>query len=104
MINIFKKIFGNNPKTDFTTLIKEGALILDVRTPAEFKQGHIKGAINTPLNELTSHISNLKKEQHIITCCASGMRSTAAAKILKANHFTKVYNGGGWSSLAKKIL
>lgn len=103
MINLLKKIFGSSPKIDFASLVKEGAVILDVRTPAEFKQGHINGAINTPLNELANHISKLKKEQTIITCCASGMRSASAVKFLKANNYSQVHNGGGWSSLAKKI-
>ena len=103
MINLLKKLFGSSPKVDFATLVKEGAVILDVRTPAEFQQGHIKGAINTPLNELSNHLSKYKKEQTIITCCASGMRSASAAKILKSNNYNKVYNGGGWSTLAKKI-
>ncbi|HEY4629318.1 MAG TPA: rhodanese-like domain-containing protein, partial [Flavobacterium sp.] len=39
----------------------------------------------------------------IITCCASGMRSASAKSILKSSGFTKVYNGGGWSSLKNKI-
>jgi rhodanese-related sulfurtransferase len=46
---------------DYAALLKQGALILDVRSPAEYKQGHIKGSINAPLNELSKHISKLKK-------------------------------------------
>jgi rhodanese-related sulfurtransferase len=43
------------------------------------------------------------KNQPIITCCASGMRSASAKSILQSNGFTQVYNGGGWSSLQNKI-
>jgi rhodanese-related sulfurtransferase len=57
-----------------------------------------------PLNELSNHIAKLKKDSVIITCCASGMRSASAKNILKSNGFTSVYNGGGWSSLQKKLL
>lgn len=103
MINLFKKIFGLGPKVDYTTLVKKGAVILDVRSPGEYKQGHIKGSINTPLNDLSNHISKLKKDAIIITCCASGMRSASAKSILKSNGFEQVYNGGGWSSLQNKI-
>lgn len=103
MINILKKIFGIGPAVDFAVLVKEGALILDVRSPSEYKQGHIKGSKNIPLNELPNHISKIKKETTIITCCASGMRSASAKGILKSNNFTTVYNGGGWSSLQNKI-
>jgi phage shock protein E len=103
MINTLKKLFGIGPKVDYAALIKQGALILDVRSPAEYKQGHIKGSINAPLNELSKHISKLKKETAIITCCASGMRSASAKSVLKSNGFTQLYNGGSWSSLQNKI-
>ncbi|WP_367768139.1 rhodanese-like domain-containing protein [Flavobacterium sp. WC2421] len=103
MINTLKKIFGLGPKVDYADLVKQGAVILDVRSPGEYKQGHIKGSINAPLNELNSHIAKIKKEKTIITCCASGMRSASAKSILKSNGFTTVHNGGGWSSLQSKI-
>ncbi|AWG21965.1 sulfurtransferase [Flavobacterium faecale] len=103
MINFIKKIFGIGPAVDFATLVKDGALILDVRSPAEYKGGHIKGSKNIPLNELSSHLSKMKKDSTIITCCASGMRSASAKSILKSNQFTNVYNGGGWSSLKSKL-
>ncbi|WP_366187414.1 rhodanese-like domain-containing protein [Flavobacterium ovatum] len=103
MINTLKKIFGIGPKVDFASLVKEGAIILDVRSPSEYKQGHIKGSKNIPLNELPNHISKIKKDATIITCCASGMRSASAKNILKSNNFSTIYNGGGWSSLQNKI-
>ena len=84
-------------------MVKEGALILDVRTPGEFKQGHIQGAMNIPLQTLNSELKRLKKDRSIITCCASGMRSASAKSILKSAGFTEVFNGGGWMSLARKI-
>ena len=103
MISLLKKIFGLGTSIDYATLVKEGAIILDVRSPGEYKQGHIQGAKNIPLNELTNHISKIKKDSTIITCCASGMRSASAKGILKSNNFTTVYNGGGWTSLQNKL-
>jgi phage shock protein E len=103
MTNTLKKLFGFGPKVDYTALVKQGALILDVRSPNEYQQGHIKGSINAPLNELSKHISKLKKETAVITCCASGMRSASAKSVLKSNGFTQVYNGGSWSSLQNKL-
>jgi rhodanese-related sulfurtransferase len=103
MINALKKIFGIRPKTDYAELIKQGALILDVRSPGEFKQGHIKNALNTPLPELSKHILKIDNDRIIITCCASGIRSASAKSILKSNGFTNVHNGGGWSSLQSKL-
>ena len=103
MIAFLKKLLGLGPSTDFKALLKEGAQIIDVRTKAEFDQGHIKGAINIPLNNLSNHYAKMKKDKPIITCCASGVRSAQAKNILKANGFSRVYNGGGWSSLKRKI-
>lgn len=103
MIAFLKKIFGIGPAVNFSELVKQGAVIVDVRSPAEYKQGHVKGAINLPLNELNKHLSKLKKDATIITCCASGMRSASAKSILKTNGYTIVYNGGGWSSLQNKL-
>jgi rhodanese-related sulfurtransferase len=103
MINILKKLFGLGPAVNYGELLELGAIIIDVRSTAEYKQGHIKKSMNIPLNELSNHISKLNKDTVIITCCASGMRSASAKSILKSNGFTSVYNGGGWSSLQNKL-
>lgn len=98
-MSFLKKLFG--PKTDYKALILAGAKVIDVRTRAEFAQGHYKGSINIPLDELPKKLSNLKKEDVIITCCRSGMRSSNAKNILKSAGFAEVHNGGPWTSLPK---
>jgi len=103
MIQAIKKLLGLVPQADYKQLVKDGAVILDVRTKAEYQKGHVKNSINVPLNNLSNHYSKLKKDQAIITCCASGIRSAQAKAILKANGFDHVYNGGGWSSLQNKL-
>ena len=103
MIQFLKNLFGMGAKVDFKELMKNGAQIIDVRTKAEYQQGHVKGSINIPLNNLSNHYSKLKKDKPVITCCASGMRSASAISILKSNGFTEVHNGGGWMSLQNKI-
>jgi len=103
MIQLFKNIFGRRMKVDWKKLFQNGAQIIDVRTPGEFKNGHIRGAINIPLQQLAGHLSKIKKDRPVITCCASGMRSASAMRILKANGFAEVHNGGGWMSLQHKI-
>lgn len=103
MISFLKKIFGGGPAADFKALIKEGAQIIDVRTKAEYGQGHIRGSVNIPLNNLSNHYAKMKKDTPVITCCASGVRSAQAKSILLANGFTRVYNGGGWMSLRNKL-
>ena len=104
MIAVIKKLLGLGPKTDFSYLVNSGAVIIDVRSKAEFEAGHIRGAKNIPLNALTGEMKQLKKDQTIITCCASGMRSASGKSILKTNGFLAVYNGGGWQSLELKLL
>ena len=104
MINTLKKIFGFGPGVNYAELVKNGAIILDVRSKGEFAGGHIKGAINISVDTLSNNLSKLKdKNQPIITCCASGMRSASAKSILKSNGYTQVYNGGGWGSLQSKL-
>ncbi len=104
MIQFLKKLFGFGPSVDYKQLVKDGATIVDVRTKAEYQQGHIKGSINIPLNNLSNHYATIKKDKPVITCCASGMRSAQARTILLANGFTEVYNGGGWNSLLNNIV
>jgi len=103
MINAIKQLFGFGSKIEYAQLVKEGAVILDVRTKAEYQQGHIRGSLNIPLNNLSNHYSSLNKDKIIITCYASAMRSAQAKNILKANGYKDVHNGGGWSSLQHKI-
>ena len=102
MFEAIKKILGIGPKADFKELVKKGAIIVDVRSKGEFQGGHIKGAINIPLDRIQSEVSKLKKDKAIITCCASGMRSSSAKSILQSKGF-EVYNGGGWYSLNSKL-
>lgn len=80
--------------------LSEGATIVDVRTPTEFEGGHIRQSINIPLDSLPKHLGQLDKSKPVITCCASGIRSGSAKRMLKANGF-KAMNGGGWMSLQK---
>jgi phage shock protein E len=103
MIQLLKNLLGLGPKIDYKNLLEKGAQIIDVRTKAEFQQGHIKGSVNIPLQNLRDSLSKIKKNKPLITCCASGMRSASAKNILKNNGFGEVHNGGGWMSLQNKI-
>ena len=103
MLNSIKNLFRTE-KTDFAQLVKEGAIILDVRSKSEYASGHIKGSVNIALDQLEKNLEKLKsKNKPVITCCASGMRSETAKNVLISNGFTEVFNGGGWSSLKNSI-
>jgi len=103
MLQAIKNLLGLGPKVDYRDLLQKGAVIIDVRTPNEFRGGHIKTALNIPLNNLASQVSKIKKDKPVITCCASGMRSASAKSFLQSNGFKEVYNGGSWMSLQNKI-
>jgi len=95
---MFKTLFGTGPKVDLRQKINEGATIVDVRTPDEFRSGHVKGSINIPLDRIQDQLNKLDKSKPMITCCRSGARSGMAADVLKRHGFD-VYNGGPWTSV-----
>ena len=104
MIQTLKKLLGFGPKTDYAQLVKEGAIIVDVRSKGEYAGGHIQGSVNIAVDTLGNNLGKLKdKNKPIITCCASGMRSGVAKNLLKSNGYAKVYNGGSWYSLNQKV-
>jgi len=92
------------PQVNYAGLVKQGAIIIDVRSKGEYAGGHIKGSVNIPLDQLRNNLAKLKdKNKPIITCCASGMRSASAKSLLKGCGYKEVYNGGGWGSLQNKL-
>lgn len=103
MMDIFKQMFGLGPDHNYSQMVKDGAIILDVRTKGEFASGHIKGSLNIPVDQLEKNLGRLRKEETIITVCASGMRSGAAKRLLAQKGYTSVHNGGSWISLQSKI-
>lgn len=78
--------------------LKQGAVIVDVRSPAEFTQGASPLSINIPLADIQNRAKELDKNKPIILCCASGARSGAAVGILKAQGFQTVINAGPWTN------
>lgn len=80
--------------------IAAGALVVDVRTPAEFNAGHHPGARNIPLDQIKARIKEFgSKTGPIVVYCRTGNRSGIALKILKEQGFTDVTNGGGLTDM-----
>ena len=79
---------------DAVRLLNQGALMVDVRTRAEFESGHVIDARHLPQEQVAQAAESLKKfrEKILIACCESGMRSGAATRVLKNPGFTKVVN------------
>jgi rhodanese-related sulfurtransferase len=98
-MSFFSKLFHSAPAVDYAELVSNGALIVDVRSAGEFAQGHIKGALNIPLDDIRNKVAELKgKNKVIITCCRSGARSGSARSIL-TDAGLECYNGGAWNEL-----
>ena len=83
----------------------ENLVVLDVRRPAEFADGHVKDAVSLPLNEMTNpaNLSQLEEEQNIYVHCAGGYRSVIAASLLKRQGIHNLRNVlGGWSKIREQ--
>lgn len=100
-MNLLKQLFGGSPAVNLESIIKDGAFLADVRTPAEFANGHVKGSVNIPLDQVASSISRFEGKRSIIVFCQSGGRSGIAKSILETKGFTNVINGGTWKNVAQ---
>lgn len=81
-------------------MLRDGAVIVDVRTAAEFAAGHAGGSRNIPLDEIVARSAELDPDRWVVVCCASGTRSALAARLLRGRGFRKVANGGTWRNVA----
>lgn len=94
---VFKFFQGLRMKKLVPEWIAKGAIIVDVRTEAEFKSASNPKSLNIPLDQLESKSAALIKDKPVIVCCASGMRSAAAKAVLQAKGFKEVLNAGPWT-------
>jgi rhodanese-related sulfurtransferase len=69
-----------------------GAVMLDVREPDEWQEGHIPGARHVPLGELQMRLGELDRTQEVVAVCHSGYRSGIAVRALQATGFARVWN------------
>jgi hydroxyacylglutathione hydrolase len=67
-------------------------MLLDVRTPEEYAEGHIKGALLIPVQELQQRISEVPKDRQVYVYCRSGVRSVRASNILVKAGYTRIEN------------
>lgn len=87
-------------KKEVITYIKEGALVVDVRTPEEFASGKYPNAKNIPVDQIESRLKEFgDKDRKIVVHCRSGARSSKAKSILESNGFKSVINAGGLSDM-----
>ncbi|MEP7278365.1 MAG: rhodanese-like domain-containing protein [Bacteroidota bacterium] len=102
-MGLFSKLFGGNNTANLQSLINDGALLADVRTPVEFSEGHVTGSVNIPLDKVAVQLTKFKDKKHIIVFCRSGGRSSQAKLILEQNGFANVTNGGSWTNVRQFV-
>jgi rhodanese-related sulfurtransferase len=83
-------------KSRLPELLRRGAVVVDVRSPAEYAAGARPGSLNIPLGELEGRLKELDASKPVIVCCASGTRSGMATARLARHGFTEVVNAGPW--------
>lgn len=100
-MGFFSALFGKADNSRLTEALKQGAYLVDVRTPAEFSAGSVKGAVNIPLDKVSGQLSKFKGKEPIVVFCRSGSRSSQAKSILELNGFQHVINGGTWQQVSQ---
>jgi phage shock protein E len=91
-------------RPDIKAILRKGAVIIDVRTVHEYDEGRVRGSLNIPVDRLASSIQRIRGfGKPIITCASGDSRSANAAKFLKRNGITEVYNGGSWEKLLQQM-
>lgn len=75
--------------------VDRAAVVVDVREPAEFRAGHVPGAVNIPMGQLTGRLGELDRRRRVHVVCATGNRSSAMTDVLTAAGFDAVNVAGG---------
>ena len=84
--------------------LRNGAVIIDVRTANEFDMGKIPGSINIPVDRISINSRRIKAmKKPIIFCCNSGYRSGQALEMMKQEGLKEAYNGGNWERLLNML-
>jgi phage shock protein E len=100
---ILKRLLGGGKVA--TSIVKQklesGAMIVDVRTPDEFRDGAYPGARNIPLSDLGSRLAEIPKDKPVVLYCASGARSSSAARAMKQAGYADVINAGGLADMPR---
>lgn len=101
-MGILSSLFGSG-NDKLKEMLAQGALVIDVRSPGEFSSGHVKGSKNIPLQNIGGSINDIEKMgKPIVLCCASGMRSGQASRMLSSKGI-ECMNGGGWAQVDKAM-
>ncbi len=110
MSMVFRRFFHKPDVAELTpeqtkTRQKAGAVIVDVREPHEWQEGHISGAVHIPLGSLSRRLRELDPSREVIAVCRSGHRNITAAQMLHQGGFSQVRSmAGGMISWMRQRL
>jgi phage shock protein E len=100
---ILKRLLGGGKVA--SSIVKQklesGAIIVDVRTREEFRDGAYPGAKNIPLSDLGRRLGEIPKDKPVVLYCASGARSSSAARAMKQAGYADVINAGGLGDMPR---
>ncbi len=102
---IFIKRSGQIGEEEAREHLKNGALVVDVRSPGEFSSGHLRGAINLPLDGIESTLPRRvkDKDQVLLLHCQSGTRSGIAVRKLNSIGYANAFNIGSYGRASRLV-
>lgn len=102
---MFMRRSGQVSVKDAAEYVKQGAMIVDVRTPAEYSRGHLSQAFNMPLDEVDSLLPGKVKDRErvILVHCQTGLRSRKAKERLEKIGYKNVYDMGSYERAFKVV-
>lgn len=103
--NVYREEYAAVTPEELLSLVSSGvdAQVLDVRTPVEYANGHIEGAINIPLDDLRQRLDELDDSKTVYTYCAIGYRSYQASKMLDHKGFSVKNLSGGYLHYTRQL-
>ena len=104
VVYMLKRV-GQISRKDARSHLKNGALVIDVRSPAEFNSGHLSNAMNLPLEEIETALPRRVKDKNqlLLLHCQSGARSGVARKKLNGIGYVNAFNLGSYGRAARVV-
>lgn len=99
------RAFRRDPgsRAELVFALNNHPVLIDVRTPAEFRESSLHGAINLPVDQLAGRVSELDLSRPLVVYCASGRRSAYAVRLLRQSGCARVVDGGAKDALARLL-
>jgi len=91
--------FGNEKIKE---ALRRGAIIIDIRTAAEFDRGKVRDSVNIPIDRININLKRIvQMNKPIVICSNSDSENDRVIDVLKANGVKEIYNGGNWTRMSR---